>query len=379
MSTPFTHAMAGEWNKIFSVTADKTDFDQYQKLELELATKVLENLGYILDATQVHTGGERFVMSGYKLVLTGINKQRRKVVIKFSSHPAGREEIKHEHFVSTSLQQLDFAAHSFAAPTEFEFRDTTNHTFRAVEYVEEKTPMPTLPTTEQFFLALRAFEVQSGLHATTSSHIKKVNKIFGLATAKDYLRATDAYATYITDSKLASSITNTLKQAKEMLHQHTDTIRQYTGFLTHTDFAPHNVRLVDGELYLLDQTSLHFGNKHESWARFINYMYLYNTTLAQYLITYTRDNKSPEEYQSLRLMQLYKLIYLLAFYVGSHQRTSGNHQQLSAARLQFWSEILTAVQSDQAPEQKLIDTYKTTRNKLRDKDEKVRQRALGQL
>ena len=55
--------------------------------ELAGARPMLEQLGFILDTTQVHTGGERYLMSGHKLVLTGRRtSDNKRVVIKVSSY-----------------------------------------------------------------------------------------------------------------------------------------------------------------------------------------------------------------------------------------------------------------------------------------------------
>src|SRR6202000_971290 len=86
-----------------------------------------------------------------------------------------------------------------------------------------------------------------------------------------------------------------MREASAFLREHRVNIDRYTGFLTHTDFVPHNLRIGSGYIYLLDHTSLRFGNKYESWGRFVNYMALYHPALAAALVEYVKRNRSAEE------------------------------------------------------------------------------------
>ena len=90
-------------------------------------------------------------------------------------------------------------------------------------------------------------------------------------------------------------------------------------------------------------------------------------------------NRSSDEYSDLKLMRLYKLIYLLAFYTRTYQETTGNLKALSLARLKFWQAVLIAVHKDQLVSPALKAAYEHERDQLRDEAEKKRQRALGQL
>ena len=379
----FTNAMQGELDKI-ALSNDTLpaaeSFAQYKQTELAQATALATKLGYNLDAEQIHAAGERFIMSGKKLVLTGTRQSdKQRVIIKYSTDRSGRQEITHEHLLAERLNQLDFAAHSFAAPAEYEYRDDGTSTVRVVEYITEDIPLLQLTTEQQFFSILRSLTTQAGLHATTAGHIRDIKAVFGLATATDYLAASEYYQTFITANAPTDSANETITQAVVTLHTNKSFLAQYAGFLTHTDFAPHNVRAKGTELYLLDQTSLHFGNKHESWARMINYLLLYNFELANYLLQYVADNRSPEEVTSLRMMRIYKLLYLLAFYCSSYQKTIGDHKELSLERLTFWHQVLECTLADTLPTPEQIATYTQKRDALRNQEEKNRQRELGQL
>jgi hypothetical protein len=160
------------------------------------------------------------------------------------------------------------------------------------------------------------------------------------------------------------------------LKQNQNTLEQYCGFLTHADFVPHNVRVVNDTLYLIDQTSLHFGNKYESWARLLNFMLLYNRPLEQALLHYVRDNRTPEEYLSLRLMRIYKVTFLLCFYSENLEKTSDNLHELTLARIAFWLKALNSLIEDVPLSDEGIAAYKALRDRLRSPEEKQRQREL---
>ncbi len=136
------------------------------------------------------------------------------------------------------------------------------------------------------------------------------------------------------------------------------------------------MRIKDDTLYLLDWTSLHFGNKHESWARFINFMELYNPPLAQALVEYIRNNRALEELESLKLMRVYKLVFLLLFYEKAKRGAEGPTRALAQARIALWSHILASVLGGHPVDARIIADYKSVRASLRSPDEQQRQVSL---
>ena len=48
-------------------------------------------------------------------------------------------------------------------------------------------------------------------------------------------------------------------------------------------------------MYLLDHSSLRFGNKYEGWARFRNFTTFYNRPLEEALLLYMRNNRAEEK------------------------------------------------------------------------------------
>ena len=170
--------------------------------------------------------------------------------------------------------------------------------------------------------------------------------------------------------------THSSRRHSEQLREHEKTIEQYSGFLTHTDFVPHNIRIHDDTIYLLDHSSLTFGNKYEGWARFVNFMTLYNPMLENALVTYVKENRTPEESVSLRMMRIYRLGEIIWYYVQTLEKSTGDLHTLNTARITFWSTVLTHILKDERIPESIITEYKKTRDSLRSDDEKKRQQGL---
>src|SRR5690606_17976906 len=149
------------------------------------------------------------------------------------------------------------------------------------------------------------------------------------------------------------------------LTEQKERIEQYCGFLTHTDFVPHNFRIKDDILYLLDFSSLQFGNKHESWARFLNFMTLYNPELESLLIDYVDQNRASEERESLQLMRLFRLGEIITYYVKNVSQSDGSLKTLNQNRVQFWADVLAAEIENKRVSRDIVKNYQTNRDQLR--------------
>lgn len=160
------------------------------------------------------------------------------------------------------------------------------------------------------------------------------------------------------------------------IKENEETLDRYGGFLTHWDFVPQNFRIRNKRLYLLDHSSIRFGNKYESWARFLNFMTLYNPELAGALVEYVRRNREPEELKSLKLMRLYRLVELIRYYAAWLMNTEENLYELTRARIAFWTNVLDAVLHDREVSMEAIRDYRTKRDALRSDEEKKRQIGL---
>jgi hypothetical protein len=353
-------------------------WNNYTEHELNSAKSTLDDLGFVLDEEQIHLQGERHLMSGFKLVLTGRSKKAdEKVIIKISSKFDGKKEIEHEHKARTILGKIDFAYHAFYFPELVLYTDYDNFLISITRYVKEPLSFLKHSNIEQFFMVIRAFEAQTGVQITTYSHRQKIKRVFGIIKAEEYIQESDR----LVDNIIKNNNVNfdILNKAKLFIAENKTTLETYGDFLTHSDFVPHNLRVVDARLYLLDHTSIHFGNKYEGWARFMNYMIIYNPTLELYLKKYIENNRNKDEYLALRLMRVYKLLFLMNYYCNSIDKAKGNLNILTRKRIVFWQTVLNSILKNQDFDQSVTKEYKKNRDSLRSNEEIIRQKKLNQL
>lgn len=359
------------------------DWNTYKERELTLLTPILHTHGYSLDSIQPHTTGERFLMqavtttSGRKLILLGTGMGGKRVVIKATRDGAGIRELAHEELCRNVLGTIDFAKDIFRTPQCIEHINAGGFVIIVTEFITQEKTFLERPTAEQFDIALSAFKGQEGAHATTFKHRTLIKDTFGIREGEQYLTNFDSFQKNCVsalphDHELHTLLTTAYRE----LLDHKETIEQYCGFLTHTDFVPHNIRIHDGTLFLLDHSSLTFGNKYEGWARFLNFMTLYNPPLERAFVKYVKDNRTPEESQSLRLMRIYRLGEIIWYYVHTLALCTGNLLTLNTERVHFWSTVLAHILKDEAIPADEIQNYKTRRDALRSKDEKERQQGL---
>lgn len=362
----------------------KEEWEQYCESEIRKFTPLLLSLGYSLDEQQPHTTGERYLMRavttihGKKLVLLGKDtKTGARVVLKVTSDKSGIEDLEYERRCRAALADMSFAYRHFLTPKELLFVARDGYAIFVQEYLEQEKPFLELPIELQCSLALRAFKEQEGAHATTYRHLQRIQQTFETYNGQKYRAKIGEFISYIQE-RLPDNhgLLALLEQGKSELEVGADTIEQYCNFLTHTDFVPHNFRVVQGEIYLLDTSSIRFGNKYEGWARFLNYMTLYNHPLEEALVEYISNNRTPEESTSLRLMRIFRLTELIRYYAGWLERTEGDLNLLARARIGFWSEVLSTVLSGKKMPEESIEAYKQKRDSLRNMEEKQRQAQL---
>lgn len=357
-------------------------WEAYVREELDYFTPLLHEKGYTLNEHQPQVQGERYLMqaitttSGKKVILFGGTKDGMKVVIKASTDPHGRKEIEHERASRELLQRIKFAYNVFFSPQELLYEKTAAHTIFIQEFIEQSSPFIERPLEEQFTLALKAFKAQEGARATTYEHEKIVRDAFSYADAAFYLEQFICFIDSIKASYDDQKLFALLEETLAYLTQHAALMDQYRGFLTHTDFVPHNIRIKDDVIYLLDHSSLRFGNKYEGWARFLNFMTLYSPKLEDACLYYLTENRIEAELQSLKLMRLYRLGEILWFYIQNLPRTEGNLHTLTKKRILFWSEVLDALLHDEKLPEGTRAAYIQDRDALRSEDEKQRQKNL---
>jgi hypothetical protein len=361
----------------------QTTWSEYVAREIPIIAALLLPHGIILDSEQPHTKGERFLMQalttigGKKLILLGTQAETgTKVVIKATSDLVGKQELTHERHCRTLLHTMNFSYEIFHSPREILFLEKNGYTIFVSEFIEQTSSFLERSIEEQFSYALGALKAQERTRATTASHITQIKRVFGTRTSDLYLGMFEAFI-YTTNTKYDNVKTKTiLQEAYGALVSGATRIEQYGGFLTHTDFVPHNFRIKDGTLYLLDFSSLRFGSKHESWARFLNFMALYNPALEDLLVTYVEQNRSLEERESLKLMRLFRLGEIIAYYANTLEKSTGDLLTLNQTRIEFWTEVLAAELRNTRIDDSVRTTYKEKRETLRSASEKARQIGL---
>lgn len=362
----------------------KVEWEEYCTRGIAELTPILARRGFSIADAQPHIAGERFLMnavtttSGRKLILIGTDTHGQRVVIKASDDAGGIREIIHARTCRNVLDRIDFARDIFHAPREHAYITEHGYTIHIQEFIEQSCAFLERPIEEQFALALAAFKGQEGAHATTYKHRALIARTFGIRTAATYL---ENFASFRINIKNAlpeeHTLNSVLEHAHDALANERIVIDQYSGFLTHTDFVPHNIRVRDNTIYLLDHSSLTFGNKYEGWARFLNFMTLYNQPLERALVGYVRANRTPEETRALRMMRIYRLGEIVWYYVRTlNARDDNNLFALNTARVHFWGDVLEHILAEREIPSSLIETYIRTREALRSEDEKRRQRGL---
>ena len=361
----------------------QNSWSQYLKSELPKIAMLVAPYGITLNDDQPHTKGERFLMQalttlgGQKLILLGTEtKANKKVVIKATNDISGRQELSHERACRTLLHDVRFSYDTFHSPTEILFLDKKGYTVFVTEFIEQSSSFLARPLEGQFSFSLKALKAQERTRATTSKHLAQITRVFGSRNSDDYLRMFDAFLIASKVKYGEPAITTLLEQAFERLSAGRERIEQYGNFLTHTDFVPHNFRINGDTLYLLDFSSLRFGNKHEGWARFLNFMTLYNPALEELLISYIEQNRSAEERESLQLMRFFRLGEIIAYYINTLEKSTDKLRDLNQARVHFWAEVLKAELQNTRVARVTVESYQGNRDRLRDDDEKSRQVGL---
>lgn len=331
------------------------------------------SLGIELDLTQLHIGGERAILSPHKLVLTGKQKDtKEKIILKCAKHPAGVSEIKAEHDIQEALKGLPFAEQELIMPIETFYGKKGAYTAVVTKFIAQDKVFTDYSVSDQFFMTLHAFEAQETFHATTREHHQSIRDKFTHHSPDFYQ---DSYQKMWDEISLVSSgCDNVLERGFDYLHDNRSTLKAMDGYLIHFDLVPHNFRIYNRQLYLLDFVSFRLGNKYEGWARFINFMEIHSPELVPLLVDYVKQDRGEFEYTSLRLMRIYKAVFLLHYYANAFTKTKGNLKELTKERLTLWCHIIDSVIADQTVNKDILDNYYEARNRLRTPEEKERQK-----
>ena len=347
--------------------------------ELKTLTPLLAALGFSLGDKQLYVSGERYLMSGGKLVLAGTrDTDGADVIIKASKSPAGIQEIESEKNARDLMQSLSFADKKIKIPEELYFGHGAGYVILIMRFIPQDVVFAARDLEEQFFIALNAFESQESFHATTFEHTRAIKKVFPILSSSDYAHEFSRLSLSIEEKYPNTDLAQLLAEGENLLKKNQDTIDRHGSYLTHTDFVPHNFRLEGRTIYMLDcvpnYATVHFGNKYEGWARFLNYMAIHSPALERLLVEYIRTNRGEDEYLSLRLMRVYKIAFLLEFYARALVKTTGDLHELTKARLTYWTAMLRATLYDQPLPEEVTHAYVAIRDRLRTTEEKERQR-----
>lgn len=348
------------------------------KKEIGKISDILFDLRFSLDEIQPHISGERFLMAKNKMVLVGKrNSDNLKVIIKSSNNQDGQKEITNEKKSRDILQNLSFTRETILFPKEIFFGKRDNYLFWISEYIEQEMVFVEHSLEEQFFLILKAFESQEAFHANTFEHLKSISSVFSVFYGREYFKEFETFKESFAQNYPDLEIQKTMELALQILVKYKKEIDTFCGYLTHTDFVPHNFRVKNKDIYMLDCSAVQFGNKYEGWARFLNYMIIHNPLLEKILIQYIKENRDKIDYVNLYLMRIYKIGFLLQYYSLSINKTSGNLKKLTGERINFWHQILKLIMEDKQINYELIENYKKERDELRSDEEKQRQKEFA--
>jgi len=292
----------------------------------------------------------------------------KKVVIKISNSKDGKMEIQNEKLAQDALDKAIFSREKLLFPKELLSTELENHVIRITEFIEQDRVFGAYPVEEQFFMILKEFEVEEGFYANTFDHLETVKKTFPVINAKDY-------AETFKEFKISSGKSEALK----LIVDNEDLIETRSNYLTQTDLVPSNFRIKNGQVYMLDLSSMHFANRYEGLARFLNWCIIHNPELEKILIDYIKKNRGEDEYLNLRLMRIYKAGFLIDHYTRKLDKTSDNLHKLTKIRVSLWQNILKNLISDKLTERTIVENYRRERDQLRSQGEVDRQKEFNIL
>lgn len=373
------------------------NWENFVKEEMFFFKPILEDLGFNIFPDQPHTKGERGTFKAGKIILLGESiKEGKKVVIKCARFPEGVNEILEEKKARGNLKKVDFAYHEFLDPKEIlfinNFNKNTGYIIQITEFIEEEINFLKRDPKNQFEIVYRSFITQEGIHAVTAKHNKIIKSLFNTFNFNIYSKNLNNYKNIIlefleefkNENSDCVEFLDILENSQKEFLNNKYRISQYCGFLTHSDFVPHNFRVRkenDVErVYLLDHSAIIIGNKHDGWARLLNFSVLHSPILETWFLEYFKTNRSVEEGESLRLMRIYRLFELVAHYATIYKNTDGeinkNLKELSRLRVIFWLNLLKAIYENKELDKEIIEDYKKTRDELRSQEELERQKVL---
>lgn len=351
-------------------------WDEKIKSELPIIRELLSTIGVTLDEIQPNLIGEKFLMKTDKFVLNGVYApEKARVIVKISNHKAGIKELEADRHIAQVVDKLSFSTEKIKTAKEYFYGDLGGYRVMVQEFLDQPEALIKLKLEDQYYISMRGFSVLESFYLAAKSHYKEVKSHFPILTGKDYLKTFSKYLKSVHKILNDPSVDSKLDDAYSLFKKHLKLIDKYSTYLVHEDFVPHNFRIYNNILYFIDHEALRFGNKYESWARYVNWMLVQNPPMEEKLVQHVQKI-GPEDYLNLRMMRLLKCAQLITYYAETLAKTSGDTYTLNLRRFNLWLEVLVALTNDRKLHSSFIEEYKQARDVLRTDDEKQRQKLL---
>lgn len=346
--------------------------------EIVYISQILKTLGFNLDKEQPHISGERFLASPDKLVLVGEKVSNGlRVIIKMSRLIRAKQEIRQEKKIRDILSSFPLFNKAILIPKEICFCQKGPYNIFVTEFIPQKRIFVSYPLKKQLSIILKIFRAKEKFNGNTFKRILAMFETFPYLRAKDYLENYKKFQASTLLHYRTPGIEEAMRGGLETLGSNESVIEKYSNYLVHTDFAPHNFRIVNDSLYTLDFSAFLFGNKYEELARLLNYMVIHNPALEKKLKSYILEFRGETEYLDLKLMRIYKIGHLLKYYTQSLPKTSYDLLALTIHRIEFWEEVLRCIMQDKPLDEGILKVYLENRDNLRSAEEKIRQRGFA--
>jgi len=350
-------------------------------LSIDSVAPTLAKAGFALDSedNQVHIGGERALISRDKLVLKGWRiSDASRVIIKASASLAGIREIERESACRRCLAEINrsFQSPIFFYPDELGFLQEDDLCISVIEYVDQDMRFLDRPLEEKLHLSLSALHAQERVTVGAVKNLAGVADRFGTITANTYLREFKAHLknalTYFPQNLVLRS---NLEHADTFFRERLCHVREHHGFLIHSDFVPNNFRVIGSEFYYLDLGAFRFGNRYESWARYLNWLMVWDCRLEAVLVDHINEGRGREHHASLSAMRAFNIGFLIQMYSKLLPEVQENARlhALQSGRLNLWTSALIAlIHGDHMPEQTALE-FAQFQESLRSEHERRRQ------
>lgn len=328
-------------------------------------------MGFTLLRNQPHITGERSILSLNKLVLLGINSKEKKVVIKTAYKNKGKRELELEQRVRSDIEKLITRhGNGFTVPKEIFYGTGDGFLFFITEYINQKKIFTRHNLDQQFIMLKNIID---------SKKLSKKSFPWPIYTAKIYLTHLKKNIWIISRAYPNKKLTKNLHTVELLFKNKKKVIDKFSNYLIHDDLMPHNFRINNKKIYLLDYSAIAFGNKFSSWARILNYFTFSNPRLEKKITGDFKKNLTIEELECLHLFRLYKAVTLLAYYTKISKDISGKFLKLTKVRIGFWQNFLAKLLDKKLPTKTEIARYIELRDTLRSEEEKKRQKEIGHI